>query len=136
MLAINPPIIVALKETQINGETVLNIGPAVLVKSKSTPDTWYAIEEGRCSCASFAYRGRCRHLAVAAIAAEQDRAEAESVKHPCPACGSEMAIGFADGPYCESCERPICPKCGKRPVGQVLGKPMRSCHICALRVEE
>jgi hypothetical protein len=64
---------VAIKEQQIDGETVIFLGPAVLVKSKSQSDTWYSVEAGRCTCPGFQYRKTCRHLGPAALAAELHR---------------------------------------------------------------
>ena len=64
---------VALQTQAINGESVIYIGPASLVASKSTPGTWYVVEGGRCSCPGFEHYGRCRHLAAAAQAELNDR---------------------------------------------------------------
>jgi hypothetical protein len=64
---------VAIKEQQIDGETVIFLGPAVLVKSKSQPETWYSVEAGRCTCPGYQYRKTCRHLGPAALATELHR---------------------------------------------------------------
>jgi hypothetical protein len=41
-----------------------------------------AVDGGHCSCSGFQYRGRCGHVAVAALAAELDRMA--SVPLPAP----------------------------------------------------
>jgi SWIM zinc finger len=58
----------------VAGEDFLNLGTVVLVKSQSKPGAWYAIQDGRCTCPGYGYRGTCRHLA----AAEQLRAQARA----------------------------------------------------------
>jgi hypothetical protein len=71
---------VAIKEQVVDGETVIYLGPSVLVKSKSEPGTWYSVENGRCSCKGFTYRRSCRHLAVAALATEIARRDSVAIE--------------------------------------------------------
>jgi len=66
-------------QTIATSEQAIFIGPATLVASKSAPGEWNVVEGGRCSCKGFQYRGTCRHLAVAAQAAENDRLSAAPV---------------------------------------------------------
>jgi hypothetical protein len=60
-----------IKQQEIDGEQALNLGFAVLVASKSEPGAWYEVRDGRCTCKGYQYRGKCRHLAVAAQALQE-----------------------------------------------------------------
>lgn len=75
-LASVPSAIVTLEQRDISGEQVIFIGPAALVASKSNPGRWFIVEDGRCTCPGYTYRGTCRHLAPALEAAELDRQSA------------------------------------------------------------
>lgn len=62
---------VAIVEQYVNGETLLDLGYAVLVASQSTPGSWYECRDERCTCKGFEHRGKCRHAdAVQAMARE------------------------------------------------------------------
>jgi hypothetical protein len=96
---VSPITPVALREQTIDGERILHVGPAVLVASGSQPGAWYVVEEGRCTCPSFSYRGHCRHLAPAHLAAELDRAQAAPIATVVPA----STEGKGTGPACSRC---------------------------------
>jgi hypothetical protein len=70
------PTPVTLREQTIDGERILNVGPAILVASQSQDHAWYVVEDGRCSSPGVTYRRSCRHLGPAQLAAELDRREA------------------------------------------------------------
>jgi hypothetical protein len=70
------PSIVSFQTRRIGSTDTICLGSSVLVGSETIPSRWYIVEDGRCSCPSFIYRGRCKHIAVAARAAELDRATA------------------------------------------------------------
>ena len=74
-----------ISEQAIGGERALNLGYAVLVASQSE-NGWHEVRDGRCTCAGFQYRGRCR--AIAAGAAQQP---AEPELPTCPTCGGPVA---------------------------------------------
>jgi hypothetical protein len=81
-----------IREQIIDGERVLSLGPSVLVASKSCPGAWHVVEHGACTCPGFTYRRTCRHLAVAALAAELDRC------HATPAAVADDASCVVIGP--------------------------------------
>lgn len=56
-------------------EEAIYLGPAVLIRSSSEKDGWYSVEEGRCTCPGFRFRGTCRHLRVAELAAQNSENE-------------------------------------------------------------
>jgi hypothetical protein len=108
-----------IRQQQIDGETVLYLGPAALVASKSEPGAWYSVEDGKCSCKGFQYRGACRHLAVAALAAELDRGHAvpvEAVSAPAPGslacsrCGTTKRRLLTQEALCSPCLAIVHPK--------------------------
>jgi hypothetical protein len=59
-----------LKETDVAGERFMMLGSTLLVASKSQAGHWYWIEDAKCSCPGFTYRGTCRHVAAAQLEAE------------------------------------------------------------------
>jgi hypothetical protein len=108
-----------IRQQQIDGETVLYFGPAALVASKSEPGAWHSVEDGRCTCDGYTYRGTCRHLAVAARAAELDRVNAvavEAVSAPAPGplacsrCGTTKRRLLTQEALCSPCLAIVHPK--------------------------
>ena len=87
-----------IHELLIDGERVLYVGPTTLIASQSEPGGWHVIESDTCTCDGFKWRGSCRHIRVAQLAAEYDRANAVPVvavaptPPPCPACGKRPAL--------------------------------------------
>lgn len=55
-----------VREESAGGERFVRVGATLLVASKSEAGTWHRIEDGRCDCRGFQYRGACRHLVAAA----------------------------------------------------------------------
>lgn len=91
VVASAPATSITLQAREILGESVIFIGPATLIASKSTPGQWYIVDGGRCSCPGFTYRGTCRHLAPALEAAEFDRKSCEPAvlsSRGCRRCGA------------------------------------------------
>jgi hypothetical protein len=68
-------MVALVRESEIAGETFLEMGAALLVKSKSQANTWYELTGQSCTCPGFTYRGKCRHLVAAAERAAQLEAE-------------------------------------------------------------
>lgn len=73
------PEIITLRTVKVDGMNAIYIGPAVLVESQTTAGVWYICEAGRCTCPSYAYRGACKHTAVAAWVDECDRETAQPI---------------------------------------------------------
>jgi hypothetical protein len=71
--------IITLRTRRIGTMNAIYLGPDVLVESECKPGTWYVVNGSTCSCPSGVYRGKCKHTAVAATAAEIDRNEAKPV---------------------------------------------------------
>ncbi len=76
-----------LHEQTIDGFRVLFLGPTSLVASERTAGAWYVVDpDSGCTCPDRAYRGRaCKHMRVAALAAELDRCQAVAVEAVTPA---------------------------------------------------
>lgn len=76
---------ITIKEMVIDSETVLFLGETTLVRSKSLEGAWYEVRDGRCTCAGFQHRGKCRHTGPAMLAAELDRTSAQPAEpEPAP----------------------------------------------------
>ena len=71
--------IVTLRTQLVDGFAAIYIGPAVLVESQTTAGTWYIVDDGKCTCPSYAYRGVCKHQKVAAWVDEMDRETAQPI---------------------------------------------------------
>lgn len=69
--------------TRIIGEdaTIYLSDSEILVSSKSEPNRWRIVDltQHTCTCKGFHYRGCCRHIAAAKVAAEIERREAVPV---------------------------------------------------------
>jgi hypothetical protein len=61
-------------ESTTHGERILTVGTTTLIASKSQPGGWHTVTTTTCTCPSFAYRSRCRHI-VAVQQAEQAAAD-------------------------------------------------------------
>ena len=79
MTATSAPEIITLKTVRVDGMNAIYIGPAVLVESQKNSGTWYVVESGSCTCASYIYRGACKHQKVAAWVDEMDRETAQPI---------------------------------------------------------
>jgi hypothetical protein len=66
-----------IREVEVGSEKAIVLPGATLVASASCPGTWHQVVNGACDCKGFIYRSTCRHLAVAAIAQEQQLAAVE-----------------------------------------------------------
>jgi hypothetical protein len=78
---INPqPAIITLKTRQIGAMRAIYLGPSCLVESECKAGTWYVVEDGRCTCPSGVYRGKCKHVAVAETAAQIEERESVPVQ--------------------------------------------------------
>jgi hypothetical protein len=89
-----------VREKQMSGEIVVNLSDeAVLIQSKSAPGQWHTVtmldgEVASCTCASFAYRGRCRHGRIAL----------GSLRAPCDVCGRPTTNRCGGRIVCAVCE--------------------------------
>jgi hypothetical protein len=55
-----------LRAVRLGDDTVIPLDANLaLVASTSETDVWHVVEQRRCSCAGFRYRGTCKHLALA-----------------------------------------------------------------------
>lgn len=91
-----------LVERTIADERVLVLTGLVLVASRSEAGTWHRIQDDRCDCPGFTYRGRCRHLAVAAEATQLPRPVPNGTPSPEPE--PVPVRGFV--PTCRRCQQP------------------------------
>lgn len=89
---------VSIPAQTIGESLVFFIGPACLVSSSSRSGDFHSVIDGKCSCLSFSYRGRCKHIRIANEAMEADRASAEPPMRTvtgnliwCVDCGCEKA---------------------------------------------
>src|SRR5690349_13272901 len=72
--------IITLKTRKIGTMNAIYLGPSCLVESEGKPGTWYVVENGRCTCPSGTFRGKCKHTSVAEMAAMIDENEAQPIE--------------------------------------------------------
>jgi hypothetical protein len=54
-----------VRAVHIGDETVIVLDQGfALVASKTEPDVWHVVEQGRCSCPGYRYRESCRHTGI------------------------------------------------------------------------